>query len=173
MPAALVLLLMTGPARAQTAAEEIQRLARPVPVRDLVPSYAEAQRRRQLEEFQPIGHRVVAPEELAEVSRQSYDPSRRQYTGRRVKTETVELSFLRPALGLTAGVGWSERDERLGSFRSPTDRTRFGFVRFQLSKPRPSRPALFLPEARVTESERTDRDRTSVEEHSIRDLPRP
>jgi hypothetical protein len=168
---ALLLLAAAAPARAQEA-PDLRALARPRPVAELIPSYAEVQKDRLRRDLLPQpGHRVVTD---APARRDPADDIRRRsFPGRRVETETVELSFLRPAPGLTAGVGVSDRREWLGPWRSPEDRSKFGFVRFQLNMPRPSHPVLFLPEARVTHAELADRYRQSVEEHSVRDLPRP
>ena len=183
-PLALVLLSLAVSARAQMVPgapstpesratdlhAQFEQVMRPQPLTQLLGTYADEQKRRDKaaltgvpgsETPESLPHRDLSDREHA-----------RLYNGPRRKTETVELSFLRPLTGLTAGVGWGESRQFLGQDQGPIDRSKFAFVRFQLSKPRRAGPFVFLPEARVTETEHTDRIRQSVDEFSIRDLPR-
>ena len=183
-PLAALLLSLSLRARAQTAPgvpvtpesraadlrEQFQKVMRPQPVSELLGSYAEEKKRRDKADF-ALSSSASSEAEPGTRGRFDASTTSRLYGGRRVRAESVELSFLRPVRGLTAGVGWGDSREFLGENRGPENGSKFGFVRLQLGK-RDAGPKLFLPAARVAETEQTDRFRLSVDEYSIRDLPK-
>lgn len=143
----------------------------PKPVLPL-PSYSETQRLQKFDLSETVGHREVTAEEQAQAEaqpRSSFDAM--PYgagMSNRSKTESVELTFMQPAPGMTVGVGYSERKDWLGNYRAPTQSGAFAVLRITLG-PSESKPTLFLPEARV--SKRNDFQGEKVDHYSIDDLP--
>jgi hypothetical protein len=134
-----------------------------------LPTFEETQRLPKLELPETVGHRDVTAQAQSQPRGYAFDAM--PYgagLSSRTKTESVELSFAQPAPGVTLGVGYSERKEWMGNYRAPSQSAAFAVLRITLGPSAP-KPALFLPEARV--SKRTDFQGEKVEHYSIDDLP--
>ena len=143
----------------------------PKPVLPLL-SYSDAQRADTFDLSQAVGHRDVTAESESQALPQGRSLDAFQQGGmgpyNRSKTESVELTFAQPAPGMTFGVGYSERKEWLGNMRAPKQSGAFAVLRITLG-PSEDKPALFMPEARV--SKRNDFQGEKVERYTIDDLP--